>query len=159
LSLPEEAHMIPKLAPGEIRSFVEKPFDFVARCGLRALELAPRRVRLGMPLAGNTNHFGAMYAGALFTVAEIPGGALFLTTFDVTRFYPVIKEMTIRFRRPAFSDVTVEVELAPEEAARIAAEAEARGKAEFVLEGAVRDGDGTVVAETRGVYQIRRLES
>jgi acyl-coenzyme A thioesterase PaaI-like protein len=151
--------MLPQLTPEDMQGFVEKPFAFVERCGLQALVLEPRRVRLGMPLAGNANHFGSMYAGALFTVAEIPGGALFLTTFDVTRFYPLIKEMTIRFRRPAFSDVTCEVVLSADESARIAGEAAAFGKSEFVLAGEVRDAAGAVVAETRGVYQIRRLES
>ncbi len=151
--------MRPLLTPEDMRGFVEKPFAFVERCGLRALVLEPHRVRLGMPLAGNTNHFGSMYAGALFTVAEIPGGALFLTTFDVARFYPLIKEMGIRFRRPAYSDVTCEVSLSAEEADRIAGEAAARGRSEFVLAGEVRDSAGAVVAESRGVYQIRRLES
>jgi acyl-coenzyme A thioesterase PaaI-like protein len=151
--------MIPKLDADQLKAMVEKPFEFVTRCGLKALELAPRRVKLGIPLQGNINHFGGMYAGALFTVGEIPGGALFLTTFDVSKFYPVIKEMNIRFRRPAFSDVTVEVAISEAEAQRISREAETEGKAEFVLEGAITDADGTVVAETRGIYQIRRIGS
>jgi acyl-CoA thioesterase FadM len=82
-----------------------------------------------------------------------------LTTFDVERFYPVLKDMTIRFRRPAFTDVTVEVSLAAAEAERIAAEAETHGKAEFVLKTAVRDADDRVVAETEGVYQLRKTGS
>jgi acyl-coenzyme A thioesterase PaaI-like protein len=143
------------LSPKEMKAFVERPFAFVARCGLRAHRLAPRRVKLGIPLKGNENHIGTMYAGALFTVAEIPGGALYLTTFDVEKFYPVLKAMNIRFRRPAASDVTVEVVLSEGEAARIAAEAETRGKAEFILKAAVEDAEGAVVAETEGIYQLR----
>jgi acyl-coenzyme A thioesterase PaaI-like protein len=139
----------------DMQAFVERPFAFVERCGLKALRLAPRRVKLGMPLAGNQNHIGTMYAGALFTVAEIPGGALYLTTFDVEKFYPVLKAMNIRFRRPAASAVTVEVVLPEDEAARIAAEAEARGKSEFILKAAVEDAAGVVVAETEGIYQLR----
>jgi acyl-coenzyme A thioesterase PaaI-like protein len=143
------------LSPEEMRAFVEKPFAFVERIGLKALQLEPRRVTLGLPLAGNENHIGSMYAGALFTVAEIPGGALYLTTFDVAKFYPVLKAMNIRFRRPAKSDVTVTVALTAAEAGRIAREAEARGKSEFVLEAGVKDADGQVVAETKGIYQLR----
>lgn len=66
-----------------------------------------------MPGAGNENHIGSMYAGALFTLAEIPGGALFLTSFDSARFYPIVKEMTLRFRRPAKGDIRVEARLMP----------------------------------------------
>ena len=36
-------------------------------------------VRLRMPFEPNVNHVGMMYAGALFTLAEVPGGHLFLT--------------------------------------------------------------------------------
>ena len=144
------------LSPEDAKAFIEKPFAFVERIGLQALIMEPRRVKLGLPLAGNANHIGSIYAGALFTVAELPGGALFLTTFDVERFYPVLKDMTIRFRRPAFTDVTVEVALPVAEAERIAAEAETHGKAEFILKTAVRDADDRVVAETEGVYQLRK---
>lgn len=147
------------LSPADARAFIEKPFAFVERIGLQALVMEPRRVNLKLPLAGNANHIGSMYAGALFTVAELPGGALFLTTFDVERFYPVLKAMDIRFRRPAFSDVTVAVCLTQEEARRIADEAERRGKAEFILRAEVRDALDRVVAETEGVYQLRKSGS
>lgn len=147
------------LSPADARAFIEKPFAFVERIGLQALVMEPRRVKLKLPLAGNANHIGSMYAGALFTVAELPGGALFLTTFDVERFYPVLKAMDIRFRRPAFSDVTVAVCLTQEEARRIADEAERRGMAEFILRAEVRDALDRVVAETEGVYQLRKSGS
>jgi thioesterase domain-containing protein len=147
------------LSPEDAKAFIEKPFAFVERIGLRALVMDPRRVKLELPLAGNANHIGSIYAGALFTVAELPGGALFLTTFDVERFYPVLKAMAIRFRRPAFTDVTVEASLSETEAARIAAEADASGKAEFILKTEIRDADGQVVAQTEGVYQLRKTGS
>ena len=109
-----------------------------------------------MPLSGNQNHIGTLYAGALFTLAEIPGGALFLTSFDVQRFYPLIKEMNLRFRRPATSDITVEARLSDEEIARIQAEAEQNGKADYHLELQLCDASGEVVAQTRALYQLRK---
>ena len=104
------------LTPEEAAAFMEKPFAFVERAGVKAIVMEPRRIKLRLPMEGNTNHIGSIYAGALFTVAELPGGALFLTTFDVSRFYPVLKAMNIRFRRPAFTDVTVDVALTEDEA-------------------------------------------
>jgi thioesterase domain-containing protein len=144
------------LSPEDAKAFIEKPFAFVERIGLRALVMEPRHIKLGLPLEGNVNHIGSIYAGALFTVAELPGGALFLTTFDVERFYPVLKAMDIRFRRPAFTDVTVEASLSQNEVERLIAEADTHGKAEFVLQTQVRDAENQVVAESKGVYQLRK---
>ena len=144
-----------KLTTEMMKSFIEKPFDFVERMGLRVIELEPRNVKLSVPLQGNENHIGTMYAGALFTIAEIPGGALFLTTFDVSRFYPVIKEMTIRFIKPAKTDVTIGMVMSVSEAKRIVSEAEKNGKAEYVLEGEIKDTNEEVVAVSRGIYQVR----
>jgi acyl-coenzyme A thioesterase PaaI-like protein len=143
--------------PAEMaRVFTEEKIDFVKRSGLKAEELLPGFVRLRMPLAGNQNHIGTLYAGALFTLAEIPGGALFLTSFDVQRFYPLIKEMNLRFRRPATSDISVEARLNTEEIERIQNEAEREGKAEYRLELQLKDADGQVVAETSALYQLRK---
>ncbi|MBL0712844.1 MAG: YiiD C-terminal domain-containing protein [Desulfosarcina sp.] len=145
------------LSTEQLKAFIEKPFAFVERVGLKAHRMEPRRIKLGLPLKGNENHLGIMYAGALFTVAELPGGALYLTTFDVEKFYPVLKEMNIRFRRPATSDVTVEAALSQTEVARITTEAETRGKSEFILKTVIKDTEGTAVAETEGVYQLRAI--
>ena len=145
------------LTPEDAKAFIERPFAFVERIGVEALVLEPGHIKLRLPLADNANHIGSMYAGALFTVAELPGGALFLTTFDVERFYPVLKAMQIQFRRPAFTDVTVNVALTAEAVTRIAAEAEQMGKAEFTLRVEVKDGDDRVVAECVGTYQLRMV--
>jgi len=142
--------------PQEIaRQLTEEQIAFVKRSGLRAEVLEPGFVRLRMPLQGNQNHIGSMYAGALFTLAEIPGGALFLTSFDTQRFYPIIKEMNLRFRRPASGDIQVEARLSSEDITRLEEEADRQGKAEYLLELQLTDGNGEVVAESRGHYQLR----
>lgn len=140
-----------------ITQLIQSAVPFVQRMGLRVEELRPGYVKLVTPLQGNENHIGTVYAGALFTLAEIPGGALFLSVFDGTRFYPVVKEMNIRFLRPARSDVTITMSLSEEEVRRIRTEAEENGKAEFVLEGDIMDSVGEKVASTRGVYQVRAV--
>ncbi|MBH2034080.1 MAG: YiiD C-terminal domain-containing protein [Pseudomonas sp.] len=143
--------------PAEIaRQFTEDKIAFVKRMNLKAEVLEPGFVRLRVPLAGNENHIGSMYAGALFTLAEIPGGALFLTSFDASKFYPIVKEMNLRFRRPATGDIVVEARLSAEEIERLQTEAQANGKAEYVLELQLTDGSGEVVALSRGIYQLRK---
>jgi thioesterase domain-containing protein len=138
-----------------VRQLTEEHIAFVKRSGLRADVLESGHVRLCMPLAGNQNHIGSMYAGALFTLAEIPGGALFLTSFDSQRFYPVVKEMNLRFRRPAMGDIYVEARLDIEQIERLQNEAQERGKADYLLELQLCDASGEIVAESRGLYQLR----
>ncbi len=141
-----------------IKELVENKVAFVSRMNLKVMDLRPLYVKLWAPLLGNENHIGSMYAGALFTLAEIPGGALCLATFDATKYYPLVKEMTIRFVRPARTDVTIECSLSTEEADRIAAAAELHGKADFALEGHITDQSGDVVAISKGIYQLRKID-
>lgn len=138
-----------------IRQLTEEHIAFVKRTGLKAEVLEPGHVRLRMPLKGNENHIHNMYAGALFTVAELPGGILMLTSFDSRRFYPIVKEAGLRFLRPAASDVTVDARLSEEEIQRIGEEATTHGKADFVLDLQLKDENGDVVAESHAVYQLR----
>ncbi|MEX6501415.1 YiiD C-terminal domain-containing protein [Pseudomonas zhanjiangensis] len=144
------------LLPVEIvRQLTEEQIAFVRRSGLKAEVLEPGHVRLRMPLAGNQNHIGSMYAGALFTLAEIPGGALFLTSFDSQRFYPIVKQMQLRFLRPATGDIRVEARLAAEQIAQLQEQAQQHGKADYQLDLRLTDESGEVVAESQGLYQLR----
>ncbi|MEO4048556.1 YiiD C-terminal domain-containing protein [Pseudomonas sp. CAU 1711] len=145
------------LATEMARLFTEEKIDFVKRSGLKAERLEPGFVCLRMPLDGNRNHIGTLYAGALFTLAEIPGGALFLTSFDTQRFFPLIKEMNLRFLRPASSDIFVEAHLPGSEIERIQDEAQRLGKADYQLELQLQDCDGQTVAQSTALYQLRRV--
>ena len=127
-------------------------YPFVERAGLELLHLERGRAVLRMPFEPNINHVGMMYAGALFTAAEVPGGVLFMSAFDVSRFYPIVGEMSIRFSRPAMTAVTVDARMSDAEIDRVTAELEEHGKAKYVLEQEVRDEAGTVVATTSATY-------
>lgn len=129
--------------------------EAIKRTGIRAVGMRDRYAKLLMPIEGNVNHVGMMYAGSLFTLGEVAGGAIHLTSFDTSRLYPIVKEVSIRFRRPALTDVTMEVELGEEEASRIQAEALERGKADFVLSLELRDAEGEVVSTVGGTWQVR----
>lgn len=141
------------------RQYLETGIEFVKRTGVRVIELAPGHVKLCMPLSGNENHIGTLYAGALFTLAELPGGALFLSSFDAERFYPVIKEMTIRYRGAARTDAYVVQSLSLREIERITREAEQNGRSDFTLLCEITDEEGNIVAESTGLYQIRAIKS
>jgi thioesterase domain-containing protein len=129
--------------------------------GIRLVEARPGRAVAELPPEPNVNHFGVTYAGSLFSVAEMLGGVLSLATFDfegeLAGCVPLVKESTIRFRRPALGVVRATAELSEDEVARVRTDALATGKGEFLLEATLTDAQGQVVATTVGTYQVRRL--
>lgn len=128
---------------------------FAERAGVDLVEFERGRVKMKIPFQGNQNHIGIMYAGALFTVAEIPGGALFMSAFDMSKCYPILADLSIKFVKPATTDVYVEARLSEEDIARVNAEMESLGKSNYVLDLALTDTAGTVVATTHATYQAR----
>ncbi|MDC8455483.1 MULTISPECIES: PaaI family thioesterase [Marinobacter] len=128
---------------------------FAPRNRFSVEEIRPGFVKARIRLKGNKNHFGSLYAGAYFLVAEIPGGVL--TLFDLGPAYtPILKEMTLQFLQPANSDVFVEFSLDAATVEAIKAEADATGRAAFELEGALYDSDGHHVATSMAHYRVRK---
>jgi acyl-coenzyme A thioesterase PaaI-like protein len=123
--------------------------------GVEFVEMRPGFVRAEVPFEGNGNHFGVIYAGVIFTVAEVLGGAIHVATFDVSTHYPVVKNLAIDFISPGKSRLSASASLSTEEIARMTAAATPDAKVPFVLEAEVVGEDGTVVARTRGDYQLR----
>ena len=142
--------------PQDFYTMIESGIDFVKRAGLKVLELEKGHVVLKLPIEINRSHVGSMYAGALFTLAEIPGGALYLTSFDASKYYPIVKEMTIQFKQPAATDTTITVHISEEEVRQISQEADEKGKADYILEALIKDEQGNVVCKSIGTYQLRK---
>ena len=142
----------------DLKFAIEKGIPFVGRTEVKVLESERGYVKMMMPLEPNINHVGTMYAGALFTLAELPGGAIFLSTFDASQFYPLIKGMEIKFVKPATTDITVEVRLDQDQAAKIQQTADEVGKADYEWECELKDANGQVVAVSSNRYQLRRMK-
>lgn len=140
----------------DLQKEFEQMIPFIGRNGFEIIEIDRGYVKMRAPLAENQNHFGVMYAGALFTLGELPGGAVYLTTFDTERFFPLVKNMSIDFKAPTQSDAVIEVRISESEAARIEREAGEKGKADFKLESEIKDLNGQVTAVCRGSYQLRK---
>lgn len=138
-----------------VNRIIGMAIPFAPRNGFSVEEMRPGYVRAKIKLKGNRNHFGSLYAGAYFLVAEIPGGVMAL--FDLGPAYtPILKEMTLQFLQPANSDVTVEFSLSPETVAAVLAEADATGRGKFTLEGILRDEQGNHVATSLAQYRVRK---
>lgn len=128
---------------------------FVERAGIRVDEIEPGRCVLSMPEEPNINHFGTVYAGAIYTLGEVPGGVLFFATFDAERFFPLVKSSQIRYRAPGRGRLSVEATITDDEVARLEAEAAEHGKADWEFDLQITDEQGTVVAEMTSQYQMR----
>ena len=138
---------------------IESTIPIAHKMGLKVVEARPGFAATTVPAQGNGNHFGVICAGVLFTVAEILGGIIPLITFDTAKYFPLVKNLDIRFVAMAKSDVRAQASLDDETIARVEAEAAERGKADFTLEAVVTNADGQTVATTRGLYQLRALRS
>jgi acyl-coenzyme A thioesterase PaaI-like protein len=128
---------------------------FAARSQFQVQELRPGYLKASIPLRGNHNHFGSMYAGALFVLAEIPGGVMALFEFG-NDYVPILKEMTISYHKPAVTDVTVAFQISEAELAQIKQQVDQDGKCDFTLKGELRDNAGERVAQSTGYYQLRK---
>ena len=126
----------------------------IADLGIRVVELTPDRVVTRAPLQTNGNHLGSMYAGTLFGMAEMMGGAIVFPSVNFEEHLPTVKELSIRYLRPACSDITGVVTLDPETLARILDEARERGRSEYRVDATLTDTSGNVVVRTEGTYQL-----
>jgi acyl-coenzyme A thioesterase PaaI-like protein len=131
--------------------------EAIRRTGIRVVALREGYAKMVMPLQGNINHVGMMYAGSLFTLGEFSGGIIYGAAFNVEKFYPIVKEVSIRFRRPALTDVTLEVSMGKEEAQKIQDACDKEGKSDFPLSLEIKDAGGEVVALVTGTWQLRKM--
>ncbi|MDQ2627536.1 MAG: PaaI family thioesterase [Actinomycetota bacterium] len=134
---------------------IEHTIPAAHRMGVQVVEVGDGYAAATVPFEGNGNHFGVVYAGVQFTVAEVLGGIIALSSFDTARYFPLVKNIDISFVGMAKSQLRAEACLDAAEIARIGAEAAERGKADYTLEAVVTDADGNTVATTRGLYQLR----
>lgn len=129
----------------------------VAAMQVEVIEAGANTVATRLPAAPNVNHFGTAYAGSLFTVAELLGGVFARTSLAAEGGVPLVKRVEIDFLRPATTDVVARATLSDAEIERVLAEYAERGKSDFELLTEVTDEAGTVVARTKGLYQLRRF--
>ena len=127
---------------------------FIKRNHFQVVELRTGYLKAVVPLRGNKNHIGTMYAGAIFMLAEVPGGVMSLFEYG-SGYFPILKELTIRYLLPVTSDLTVEISLTQAELDAIKQAADEKGKSDFTLKLDLKDEKGVVVAQSVGLYQLR----
>ena len=66
-----------------VNSMVQTAIPMARASQCEVLEFSRGHCVMKMPFEPNKNHVGTMYAGALFTLAELPGGAVLISAFDM----------------------------------------------------------------------------
>jgi len=125
------------------------------RLGIVVERIGDGEVGMRVPIEGNANHLGTMYAGVLFSIAELPGGLIPLVFLEPGRYTPIVTDMHVRFLAPARTDVTLDARIDPAELSALALRADEEGRAEFTLELEGQDAGGRTVISTRADYQLR----
>lgn len=128
--------------------------EFVERTGLKRLEEGRGHAKLLMPLKGNENHVDVLYMGAYTVLAEAVAAIPGISILDTNRFYPIIKDIYVSFRKTAASDVTAEFSLSEAELETLLADLERKGSATYVAEFPMHDADGTEVATGRVTVKL-----
>lgn len=127
---------------------------FVERTGMRPLEKRDGYVNMLMPLAGNENHVGVMYMGAFTVLAEAAAATPAIDFLDKKRYFPIVKDLYVDFRKPAASDVSAEYSLDAEMIATLQADLERKGSAGYLAEFPLKDTYGINVAEARVTIKL-----
>ena len=141
----------------DIVNYLEKAIRIIEKMGMRILDFQKQSVKIMLPKEPNVNHIGTVYAGSLFSLADFAGGVLFFSAYDLRKYYPLLKEVTITFKRPATTDITVEASINPEQAEGIKKIADETGKADWTLDLELKDDQGNVCCIVHGNFQMRKL--
>ncbi len=141
----------------ELAVLIESSVPIAQKMGIRVVAMRDRYVKLMMPPEPNLNHIGIIYAGSLFTLGEFSGGAIYVAAFDTTKYFPIVKEVNIRYRRPGTTKMYLEVEMCQARVDQIVVALEEAGKADFVLDLELKDEQGVICALVHGTWQLRKM--
>lgn len=129
----------------------------IARTGLVFDMVEANKLVVRMPLAGNANHNGILYAGSLFSLAECAAGVLFMNRYDAGVIAPICASVNIRFRRPATSDISLTLSISDKQFTELETQVMENGKAAVEFEEKLEDVDGEVVSIAEVKYVLMKV--
>lgn len=122
--------------------FTESPIKWAKESEIYPEILEERHVKVAMPPEKHINHVNIIYAGSIFTLAELSAGALFFATYGFEDFAPIVSEASITYQKPIKGLMYVEESFTREEADALIAPVLERGKGSIHLEVRVRNEEG-----------------
>lgn len=114
-------------------------------------------VRCSVPLnPQNSNHFGAMHAGVLFSLAEVTAAQALSSHPQFRSMLVIAKDVSIRFMRPATTRTEGRSRLSNEAAEKYAEAREANPKASISIPVQLFDAEDRIVAEADACFALRQ---
>ena len=112
--------------------------------------------RCKVPLNDNTkNHFNSVHAAIQWAGAELLGGLIWIQNQPSNDYLFVMKEMTIRFLKPAMGDIEACAQFNETQCNIMKATLAETGRHDFELTSEIKNQQGDVLATTSGTYAIR----
>jgi thioesterase domain-containing protein len=142
----------------ELVNYLEKTIKIIEKMGMHILDFQKYAVKIILPKEPNVNHLGTIYAGSLFSLADYAGGVLFYASFDRKKYYPLLKEITVAFKKPGTTDMTCEASISPAQAEQIKNLTDETGKADWVLDLELKDERGDICSIAHGIFQMRKIQ-
>ena len=139
---------------GDLKKAITDTIPWVKMSGICVETFQEGHVKLCVPVENHLNHVGIVYAGTHFMLMEVAGAALFLATYGIEKYIPINKGMSIRFLKPATTDISCELRLDREEGLEKLKPVEEKGRGEWVLDMTVTDALGTIVSTSTCTYYL-----
>jgi len=142
------------MEPGDLKKAITDTIPWVKMSGICVEIFQEGHVKLCVPVTNHLNHVGIVYAGTHFMLMEVAGAALFLATYGIEKYIPINKGMSIRYLKPATTDISCELRLDREEGREKLKPVEEKGRGEWVLDMTVTDAHGTIVSTSTCTYYL-----
>jgi thioesterase domain-containing protein len=144
----------------EIQSLISQKIPLAEFLGIQIEAVEPGHARLRLPFSlRSQNHLEIVYAGAIFSLAEIAGGIAMISVFDTSKYTILIERLSIEFVRPSRRDLWCDLTLPQDLVAQVKAQVAEEGKAKITLPVKVVDERQRVIARVEGAYYLRRART
>lgn len=109
--------------------------------------------------ADTLNHLETMHASAQFTLAETASGEFLQTLFSdlVGKVIPVLREATVKFKKPAIKNITAYPSITTEAKEKFNTQFSSKGRALITVDVDIKDTEGTLTCTTSYHWFVQKI--
>ena len=140
-----------------IESIIKSVLPLATFMDVKILQAQDETYSCLVPLNDNTkNHFNSVHAAIQWAGAELLGGVVWIKNMPSDDYLLVLKEMNIKFLKPAMEDVTATTHFSKQQVLELNNALADNGRHDFDLHAEIKDKSGNVLANTHAQYAVRR---
>jgi len=142
----------------QIQSAIRQILPLAKFMDVEVLAASDGEYRCKVPLNDQTkNHFNSVHAAIQWAGAELLGGLIWIQNQPSNDYRFVMREMTIRFLKPAMDDIEACAKFDDAQINAMKSDLQETGRHDFELEAEIKNKNGDVLATTTGCYAIRKM--